>query len=118
MLSSFSQKPFSIFRNTILPGEQLNIAAIGVNGMGWSNLVTALKIPGINLVAVCDVDKNVLDKRMGELAKMNVDATKVKTYSDYRKLLEQKDIDAVIIGTTVPFMAGFPYLNTPNAGSN
>ena len=36
---------------------------------------------------------------MAELAKLKVDASKVKTYSDYRKLLEQKDIDAVIIGT-------------------
>lgn len=99
MLSSFSKSPFSIFKSGLLPGEQLNIGAIGINGMGWSNLTTALKIPGINLVALCDVDKNVLDKRMGELAKLNVDATKVKTYGDYRKLLEQKDIDAVIIGT-------------------
>jgi len=99
LFSSFTQKPFSIFSNPVWPGEQLNVAAIGINGMGWSNLVTALKIPGINLVALCDVDKNVLDKRMGELAKLNVDATKVKTYGDYRKLLEQKDIDIVIIGT-------------------
>ncbi len=30
---------------------------------------------------------------------MNIDASKVKVYTDYRKLLEQKDIDAVIIGT-------------------
>src|SRR5436309_1710564 len=36
---------------------------------------------------------------MKELAKMNIDSSKVKTYNDYRKLLEQKDIDAVIIGT-------------------
>ena len=36
---------------------------------------------------------------MAELATMKVDASKVKTYSDYRKLLEQKDIDAVIVGT-------------------
>ena len=88
-----------IFKNIIAPSDQLNIGAIGINGMGWSNLTSAIKIPGINLVALCDVDKNVLDKRMGELTKLNVDATKVKTYGDYRKLLEQKDIDVVIIGT-------------------
>jgi hypothetical protein len=62
--------------------------------MGWSNLSAAVKVPGVNVVALCDVDKNVLDKRMADLAKMNVDTTKVKTYGDYRKLLEQKDIDA------------------------
>ena len=82
-----------------MPSDQLNIGAIGINGMGWSNLSAAVKVPGVNVVALCDVDKNVLDKRMAELAKMNIDASKVKTYGDYRKLLEQKDIDAVIIGT-------------------
>src|SRR4029078_13337601 len=51
------------------------------------------------LVAVCDIDKNVIDKRMADLAKLNVDASKIKRYSDYRQLLDQKDIDAVIIGT-------------------
>src|SRR6186997_2318303 len=99
LLSSFSKEPFAIFKNKISPSDQLNIGAIGINGMGWSNLSAAVKIPGVNVVALCDVDKNVLDKRMVDLAKMNVDTTKVKTYGDYRKLLEQKDIDAVIIGT-------------------
>src|SRR5678809_916691 len=89
---------FSDLKN-IWPSDQLNIGAIGINGMGWSNLTAALKIPGVNIVALCDVDRNVLDKRMAELTKMNVNASKVKTYVDYRKLLEQKDIDAVIIGT-------------------
>ena len=99
LLSSFDNQSFSIFKNKILPNDQLNIGAIGINGMGWSNLSAALKVPGVNVVALCDVDKNVLDKRMADLAKLNVDTTKVKTYGDYRKLLEQKDIDAVIIGT-------------------
>ena len=99
LLSSFSKEPFAIFKNKISPSDQLNIGAIGINGMGWSNLSAAIKVPGVNVVALCDVDKNVLDKRMADLAKMNVDTSKVKTYGDYRKLLEQKDIDAVIIGT-------------------
>src|SRR4030095_6329006 len=99
LLSSFDKQPFSIFKSKIMPGDQLNIGAIGINGMGWSNLSAAIKIPGVNVVALCDVDKNVLDKRMADLAKMNVDTTKVKTFGDYRKLLEQKEIDAVIIGT-------------------
>jgi predicted dehydrogenase len=99
LLSSFDNSPFAIFKNRIFPNDQLNIGAIGINGMGWSNLTAALKVPGINLVALCDVDKAVLDKRMADLSKMNVDAAKVKTYNDYRKLLDQKDIDIVIIGT-------------------
>jgi predicted dehydrogenase len=99
ILSSLDNKAFAIFRNRIAPSDQLNIGAIGVNGMGWANVTAALKIPGVNVVALCDVDKNVLDRRMADLAKMNIDTSRVKTYGDYRKLLEQKDVDAVIIGT-------------------
>src|SRR4051812_27452040 len=97
--SALSNKAFAIFKNSIAPSDQFNVAAIGINGMGWADLTAALKIPAVNLVALCDVDKSVLDKRMGELAKMNVDASKIKTYNDYRQVLDRKDIDAVIIGT-------------------
>ena len=81
------------------PSDQINIGAIGINGMGWSNVTAAMKVPGVNIVALCDIDKNVLDMRMGDLAKKNVDTSRIKTYNDYRKVLERKDIDAVIIGT-------------------
>ena len=99
LASATSSKAFSIFRNRISPADQLNIGAIGINGMGWSNVQSALKIPGVNLVAICDVDANVMDKRMKELAGKNYDTSRIKKYNDYRKLLEQKDVDAVIIGT-------------------
>ena len=97
--SSVNNQAFAYFKNKTAPSDQLNIAAIGVNGMGWSDVTAALKVPGVNLVGLCDVDKNVLDKRMGELGKMNVNSSKVSTYGDYRKLLDNKNIDAVIIGT-------------------
>ncbi len=99
LASAMSNDVFAIFKNKIAPSDQVNIGVIGINGMGWSDLVAILKVPGVNLVALCDIDKNVLDKRMGELAKLNVDASKVKTFNDHRRLLEMKEIDAVIIGT-------------------
>ena len=98
LLPGLGIQPFS-FSRPVAAGDQINIGAIGINGMGWADLKAALKQPGVNVVALCDVDKNVLDKRMKELAEMKVDTSRVKTYGDYRKLLEQKDIDAVIIGT-------------------
>ncbi len=99
LLSALDNKTFAIFKNRIAPSDQLRLGAIGINGMGWANVTAALKVPGVNLVALCDVDKNVLDKRKAEFSKLNIDATKVKTYSDYRQLLDQKDIDIVIVGT-------------------
>ena len=99
LLSAFDSKAFSLFRQQVYPSDQINVGAIGLNGMGWADLSAAVKIPGVNVVALCDVDKNVLDKRMKDLSKMGVDMSRVKTYGDYRKLLDRKDIDVVIIGT-------------------
>jgi predicted dehydrogenase len=99
VLSALDNKTFAQFKKLVSPSDQINIGAIGINGMGWTNVNAAIKVPGVNLLALCDVDKNVLDKRMAELPKMGVDASKVKTYGDYRRILERKDIDAIIIGT-------------------
>ena len=75
---------------------KINVAAIGINGMGWSGLKSMMKLPEVNVVALCDVDENVLNWRKYELAKSGI---KTETYQDYRKLLENKDVDVVIIGT-------------------
>ncbi|MFT3932117.1 MAG: Gfo/Idh/MocA family oxidoreductase [Chitinophagaceae bacterium] len=99
LASALDNQAFAYFKNRIMPSDQLNIGAIGINGMGWANVKASLKVPGVNLVAVCDIDKNVIGKRLDELSKTGVDTSKIKTYDDYRKLLAQKDIDAVIIGT-------------------
>ena len=99
LVSAFDNNAFAIFKNRIAPSDQLNIGAVGIKGMGWANVTAALKVPGVNLVAICDVDQSVIDQRLLDLAKLNVDASKVKVYHNYKALLDQKDIDAVIIGT-------------------
>lgn len=77
------------------PSDRINVAAIGINGMGWADLTAALKHPAARCVALCDVDKSVLDKRAASLTNQG----KVDTYGDYRKILDRKDVDAVFIGT-------------------
>src|SRR6195952_2141400 len=99
MASALNNPAFAIFKNRIAPSDQLNIGAIGINGMGWADVTSALKVPGVNLIAVCDVDKNVMDKRLSELSKTGYDVSKIRKYDDYQALLDQKDIDAVVIGT-------------------
>ena len=99
LVSATTNNTFGILKNKIAPSDRLNIGAIGINGMGFSDLRSALKIPGVEVVALCDVDANVISKRIKDLDEMNVDTSKIKTYGDYRKLLENKDVDAVIVGT-------------------
>jgi predicted dehydrogenase len=95
-LSSVIPSSLSAASARISAADTIRVAAIGINGMGWADLNAVLKNPGVECVALCDVDKNVLDKRAAELLAKGI---KVKTYGDYRKLLEDKDIDAVVIGT-------------------
>lgn len=87
-------------QNTLInvpASDKLNVALIGCRNMGWGNLVDFLPIKGVECVALCDIDRNILDAKTAELEKMG--RKKPAAYSDYRKLLEHKDIDAVIIGT-------------------
>ena len=79
------------------PNDRVNLAVIGCNGMGWSNLRSHLRMNDVNCVALCDVDDAVLARRKADYAEHRDNA--VTTYKDYRKLLENKDVDAVIIGT-------------------
>jgi predicted dehydrogenase len=72
------------------PNNKLNVAVIGVAGRGGGNMNS---VRGENIVALCDLNKNNLARAV----KRFPDA---KTYTDWRKCLEQKDIDAVVCSTT------------------
>jgi predicted dehydrogenase len=72
------------------PSEKLNVAGIGVGGMGKSNLKN---LSDENIVAICDVDEKYAGKVFDEYPQ-------AKKYSDFRKMLEkQKEIDAVVVAT-------------------
>lgn len=78
--------------------DKINYGLIGCKGMGWSNMKAALQnIPEAQCIAMADVDQNILDERAGNVLEFR--DKKPKTFGDYRKLLDMKDIDAVIIGT-------------------
>ncbi|MHC4193256.1 MAG: Gfo/Idh/MocA family protein, partial [Planctomycetota bacterium] len=72
------------------PSNKLNIAGIGVGGMGRSNLS---QCESQNIVALCDVDSDYAGKTFKKYPK-------AKVYKDYRVMFDkQKDIDAVVIAT-------------------
>ena len=96
--SGMAVAAFSIVPSTTIaglghtaPSDKLNIAGIGVGGMGFANLKN---LKSENIVALCDVD--------WKYAKNCFDAyPKAKKYWDYRKMYDEmgKDIDAVVIAT-------------------
>ena len=81
----------------ISANDKINAALIGCRGRGFDALKNALEFDDVNCVALCDVDENILNER-AETIQDNY-GFKPKLYKDFRKMLEQKDIDVVIIGT-------------------
>lgn len=75
------------------PSERIRLGFIGVKNRGMQNLSPLMKYA----VAVCDVDRNVLAAAKAAVEKAN--GGECLAYSDYRKLLENKDIDAVVVST-------------------
>lgn len=69
--------------------ERLNLGIVGVAGRGGDNLH---EVSSQNIVALCDID----DNNLAGAAKQFPEA---KTYNDFRKMLEQKEIDAVVVST-------------------
>ena len=76
------------------PNETLNVACVGVGGMGGSDLASVSTGKNVRIAALCDVDA----ARLGAAAQKHEGA---KTFADYRVLLDEmgKDIDAVVVST-------------------
>lgn len=79
------------------PNDRINIALIGAKNKGFNILTHMMKTGQVNCLAICDVDQNILEKRIEDV-KESYGQTP-KGYGDFRILLEDEAIDAVIIGT-------------------
>lgn len=77
--------------------DRVRLGLIGCNGMGFSDLSSFLRLPNVEVAALCDVDQRVLDRRTAELTEGGL--RKPRHFGDYRELLDEQDIDVVIIGT-------------------
>ena len=78
------------------PNDRLRVATIGVNGQGGAHLSEWLKLPDVDVVAICDCDPGAYERVIGKFKDV---AIQPKYVQDVRKLLEDKSIDAVSIAT-------------------
>ena len=73
--------------------DRVRVAVCGLHGRGKDHLSAYSHLSNVEVAALCDVDENVLRKRLGEVG------GNTQSYVDIRKLLEDKSIDAVSIAT-------------------
>jgi predicted dehydrogenase len=81
------------------PNDKVTVALIGCGGMGRYNLSDFMRVPEVEVAAVCDVDEAHIKDAMEDVKKAGRAVEKVKGEKDFRKVLDRKDIDAVIVGT-------------------
>jgi len=77
--------------------DRVRIAVVGTRGRGHDHIRSFSRLAGVEFAALCDVDENVLNERLGDIEKLG--RPRPKSYVDVRKLLEDKDIDAISIAT-------------------
>src|SRR4029077_7752406 len=77
--------------------DRVRVAVCGVRGRGNDHIHGFARVPGTELAALCDADEKVANQRLSEIEKRGL--PKPKSYVDVRKLLEDKDIDAISIAT-------------------
>ncbi len=77
------------------PSERPVFATIGLRNQGWA--ITSKSFGNANFAALADVDANVLTENVAKVEKAQ--GKKPDAYKDYRKILDRKDIDAVMIAT-------------------
>jgi predicted dehydrogenase len=76
--------------------EDIRFAVVGFGGRGRDHIKGLREVKGTRLVALCDVDRDVLNK---EIKQCENRGEKVKGYTDIRALLEDKEIDVISIAT-------------------
>ncbi|HEX6813553.1 MAG TPA: Gfo/Idh/MocA family oxidoreductase [Planctomycetota bacterium] len=86
----------SLARGPWSPLNEVRVACVGLNGRGGNHIEELRRIAGVRVVALVDVDREVLDRRAKKFADRG---EKVDTYTDLREALDRKDIDAIAIAS-------------------
>jgi len=93
---------------------------VGLIGCGWygkTDLFRLIQVAPVEVVSLCDVDKNMLAQAAGMVAARQASKKKPRTYADYREMLKEKDLDVVLIGTPDHWHA-LPMIAAVQAGAD
>ena len=79
------------------PNDTVRVACVGLRGQGRSHIRAYSALPNVEIAALCDVDESILDQQLGRVEKSG--KKRPARFTDFRKLLEDKSIDANSIAT-------------------
>jgi predicted dehydrogenase len=113
--SGLGLRPARAAPKRVSTNEKIVLGLIGCGGMGPANMRTLMDKPGVEVAALCDVDESHIPPNAADVEKKY--GRKPDIYHDFRKLLERKDIDAVIIGTPDHWHA-LPLIHACEAGKD
>ncbi|MBO0321045.1 Gfo/Idh/MocA family oxidoreductase [Muricauda sp. CAU 1633] len=119
-MSNNQPKPFYINRRNFLKGSTAALALssfgaygldimysprkirVGLIGCGWygkSDLFKLIQVANVEVVSLCDVDRNYLEEAAKLVSERQKSGKKPRLYKDYRTMLAEKDLDIVLIGS-------------------
>jgi predicted dehydrogenase len=93
---------------------------VGLIGSGWygkCDLFRLIQVAPVDVVSLCDVDKRMLSEAADLVATRQASKQKPRTYSDYRAMLKEKDLDIVIVATPDHWHA-LPMIAAVEAGAD
>ena len=79
------------------PNEKFRVACMGVRGRGRRLLYDFAAMPEVEVVTICDVDTRLFDERVKAVEERQ--GVRPATETDFRRLLDDKSIDAIVMGT-------------------
>ncbi|MCX6614231.1 MAG: Gfo/Idh/MocA family oxidoreductase, partial [Acidobacteria bacterium] len=91
---------------------------VGMIGSGWygkSDILRLVQIAPVEIVSICDVDKVMLEKAADLIASRQISKKRPRLFTDYRKMLAEKDLDLVEIATPDHWHA-LPMIEAARAG--
>jgi predicted dehydrogenase len=83
----------------IINGKPKRVGLIGAGWYGKSDLWRLLQVAPVEVVSICDVDKQMLAGAVEIASQRQKSKKKPRAYTDYREMLREKDLDIVIVGT-------------------
>jgi len=112
-LSTFGARGLDL----IHPAKTLRVGLIGTGWYGKSDLFRLIQVAPVEVVALCDVDKNQLAGAAQLVAQRQKSGKTPKLYGDYQKMLAENEMDIVLIGTPDHWHA-LQMIDAVKAGAN